>query len=72
MLSIIVQGMGLQYISASVSQMISGQPQYCLMHHACNAAGPVQSFHASTEIELILAAITIHINRNSLTEYCAM
>ena len=26
MLSIIVQGMGLQYISASVSQMISGDP----------------------------------------------
>ena len=34
MLSIIVQGMGLQYISASVSQMISGESQSCLMHHA--------------------------------------
>ncbi len=31
MLSIIVQGIGLQYISASVSQMISGLPP-CRMH----------------------------------------
>jgi len=33
MLSIIVQGMGLQYISASVSQMISGEPCLLTLHN---------------------------------------
>ena len=46
MLSIIVQGMGLQYISASVSQMISGEPESCLMHHVCSASCPVLRLHA--------------------------
>lgn len=39
MLSIIVQGMGLQYISASVSQMISGDSDVCASPgHACCAS----------------------------------
>ena len=44
MLSIIVQGMGLQYISASVSQMIAGEHESCQMQQACKASSPVLSF----------------------------
>ena len=60
MLSIIVQGMGLQYISASVSQMISGEPESCLMHHVCITSCPVLRLHAFEYLELVLAAIMAH------------
>ena len=60
MLSIIVQGMGLQYISASVSQMISGEPGPCLMHHVCSASCPALRLHAFEYLELELAAIMVH------------
>ena len=55
MLSIIVQGMGLQYISASVSQMISGEPEICLMQNACTASCHVLSFHACEELKVVFA-----------------
>ena len=61
MLSIIVQGMGLQYISASVSQMISGEPESCSPRHACNASYPVLSFHAFAVMKLKFATIMAHM-----------
>ena len=57
MLSIIVQGMGLQYISASVSQMISGEHEVCRMQYACKASCPGLSSHTGDKLEVQSAAI---------------